>query len=182
MTLASLKEQGKALFQKVKCDRRALLLLCIGCALLVFVSLVDFHGGKKAASESPQPVAAAAEESDEQRLQRLLSSIKGAGRVEVMLTYSEQTQTVYAAETERDDEQSETGRTRRKEKSNPVLLKGGDGQSGLVERMLAPKVQGVAVVCAGAADPLVRAQIIAAVSALFSLNSNHISVAALAAD
>ena len=179
MTTEKLKQTLQALLNRLKTDKRALVLLCAAALLLLAIVGADLHTGKKAKSQAEAAPAPAAQESDEARLCALLESIRGAGKTRVMLTYSEGEKTVYACAADSENEQSGAS-FRSREKRDPVLLKGGDGQSGLVERTLSPVVQGVAVVCEGAGDPAVRARIVAAISALFSLGANHIIVAEMA--
>ncbi len=180
MTMEKLKAGGKRLLEKLKADKRAVILLAVGLALLLVLCLSDRHSSKNPKNDVAQPSVTTEQQSDETRLRALLSSIRGAGSAEVMITYSEQTQFVYAAAQDSETESGQNGQVRNKEKRDPVILKGGETQTGLVERTLSPKVQGVAVVCEGASDPTVRSQIVSAVSALFGLGINHISVAEMA--
>lgn len=161
-------------------DKRVIILLCVGTAVLLMLGVSDLRTAKQPKSELESASDCAEAPSDETRLRSLLSHIRGAGAAEVMITYSEQAQTVYAAATDRETESGQNGIYRSKEKNDPVLLKGDQAQTGLVERTLSPKVRGVAVVCEGASDPRVRSQIVSAVSALFGLGINHISVAEMA--
>ena len=176
----SIRSTLLALGQKLREDKRARMLLCCALALLLLAAGLHLRP-EKAQEEAPtQARASPTQESDEARLCALLSAVRGAGKVRVMLTYSEGPQTVFAAAQEQEASQNDREGSRSKERRDPVVVKSDDAQTGLVERTLSPVVQGVAVVCEGGGDPVVRAQIIAAVSALFSLNSNHISVAVMA--
>lgn len=180
MTFDKLKTAGKTVLAKLKTDRRALILLCAGLALLVLIAFSDLRPEKARQNTPAQPQTAAQPLSEEERLRSLLRNIRGAGNAEVMIIYSEQAQFVYAAASDIESETLDGGQLRQKEKRDPVILKDAQTQTGLVERTLSPRVQGVAVVCEGASDPTVRAQIVSAVSALFGLGINHISVAEMA--
>ena len=180
MTTEKLKDAGKQLLEKFRSDKRAAILLAVGLALLLVLCLSDLHSSKNPKTDVEQPSVITDQQSDEARLCALLSCIRGAGAAEVMITYSEQTQFVFAAAQDSETESGQNGQQRSKEKRDPVILKGGESQTGLVERTLSPKVQGVAVVCKGASDPVVRSQIVSAVSALYGLGINHISVAEMA--
>ncbi len=179
MKLETLKTAGKTLLQRLKTDKRALALLCAAAVLLVLAAFLQ-TGKDQAKQPAAHALSPPAAQSDEERLCALLSSIRGAGKTRVMITYSEGAQTVFAAESDRETSVGADGDTRTKAKSDPVILKNENGQSGLAERVIEPKVQGVAVVCAGASNTFVRTQIIAAVSALFAISTNHISVAEMA--
>ncbi len=180
MTPETIKEAGLDLLKKLKADKRAVLLLCAAIVLLLLIGLSELHAAKEDKQEPQQTETVAEVQSDEARLCALLRHIRGAGRAEVMITYSEQAQTVFAAASNSETETDAVNTVRTKEKRDPVVLKSGDRQTGLVERTLLPKVQGIAVVCEGASDPTVRTQIVSAVSALFGLGINHISVAEMA--
>lgn len=107
----------------------------------------------------------------EEKLQKLLSEIEGAGKVKVMITYKNGGEDVFAFdkdETFRDNEQNF--------KSDYIIIKNSDGETGLKLKTVSPEVKGVAVVCSGASDPVTKEQIISVVSALFDISTKNISV------
>ena len=105
----------------------------------------------------------------EQTLTALIGNIQGAGRVQVAVTLETGPQTIYALdETDRGESGLET---------QHILLDGEKGQNALVEVIWEPEIRGIAVVCQGADDVGVQAQITEAVSVLTGVSSNRISIA-----
>ena len=99
----------------------------------------------------------------------MIGSIQGAGQVKVAVTLEAGPQTVYALdETDRGENGSEI---------QHILLEDSSGQNALVEMVWEPEIRGIAVVCEGAADIQVQAQITEAVSVLTGVSSNRISIA-----
>lgn len=120
----------------------------------------------------------------QQQLQKeltdFLENISGAGEVEVMITYESSTENVYACDTDENSDIATDSKEERNSKSEHIIIKNGDGESGLTVKEIYPKVRGVAVICDGGNDPVVKGQIISMISALFDINSTKISVAAKA--
>ena len=85
-------------------------------------------------------------------LVKILSQIKGAGKVSVMLTVKTGETVVY-----QNDEDITDGSIRQ----DTVIITDGDSvQSGLVQHIVAPEYRGAIVVCEGADKPEVRLHII----------------------
>jgi len=100
----------------------------------------------------------------EQELERLLSTLAGAGKVAVLLTPEAGEETVYQM-----DKSSSGGDT--------VLLTGSERrQEGLVRRVDAPVYRGAVVLCQGADDAKVRFDVVQAVMAATGLSSERITV------
>lgn len=120
----------------------------------------------------------------EEELERVLSKVDGVGKVDVMLTIasSEEKKTLRKENTSQDStkEQDSTGGTRDQNSSSsqtePVLVGQGDGQSPYVVQIQSPEIEGVVVVAQGAGSGVVDAEIIAAVEALFPVETHKIKV------
>ena len=100
----------------------------------------------------------------EERLERLISHMSGAGKTTVMVTLGTGEEMIYALDTQSGDLQSQ---------QTHVLLEDG---SALTETVCVPQVCGVAVLCEGGGDVRIAARITELVSALLDLPSNHICV------
>ena len=108
---------------------------------------------------------------DEEKLQKLISEIEGAGRVKVMITLEASDENVFAYnrdESYRENEQ--------KFSSDYILIKNDGEETGLKLKTVYPKVKGVAVVCDGAHNPITKEHIISVISALFDISTKNISV------
>lgn len=183
MSVQNRKERFQACFRRMRerlrsapadGQRRVSLLLAVGLAGLLLLGVSEWL---PAQSEEPAAdTAAAASQQDyaqalESRLQALISQLDGAGKTEVMVTLAAGEESVYAADTTQNADGSGT--------ETHVLL-GSGGAQGLVETVYTPRVLGVAVVCAGGANPAVQSRITELVAAVTDVGTNHITVAAMA--
>jgi len=108
----------------------------------------------------------------EDRLEKALSQVEGAGEVTVVLTLRESPYQVLAQDA---DDTQEEGRTVRE--STVVLASKGSGAQAPVRiQELAPGYQGALVVAQGADSPQVRLALSEAVSALTGLGTDKISI------
>ncbi|MBQ6421095.1 MAG: hypothetical protein IJK02_08495 [Clostridia bacterium] len=165
----NLKEQIRGLFQKLKTDKRALLVPCLACvgALLLLLSA----GGEKAAkktAETPVQQIEQAETRLEERLTKLLSGVDGVGKLRVIVTLDSMEAYVYARDTGADI----NGGTR----ESVVLVGDSGGKEGLPEKLIAPSVRGVAVACEGGGSAAVRREVTALVGAALGVSANRIHV------
>lgn len=145
----------------------AILILLVGIVLMALPQ-------KSTQKEQTQPSVTVQQEqiTVEQQLANILSNVKGAGRVEVMLTIKEGEEVLYQTNT--DTSQSDTTGS---VSSDTVILSDKDRtQSGLVRKVNGPKYQGAIILCTGANDPSVRLAIIDAVSKITGLGADKISV------
>lgn len=136
--------------------------------------------GGSAASERLQ---AETEAEIEERLREVLSCIRGAGRVEVMITYETGTQMVAAMSTSTNTTASETSdgdrastSTQTTESAEPATIDGSDGNEPIILMEKTPTVRGVIVVAEGAADVKVRLDLQRAVKAVLNIPLSRIEV------
>ena len=112
------------------------------------------------------------EETLEKRLESIISSVDGAGRVQVMVTLDTSEQTQYAKD---EKENSKSGdKTSEKSYEKKFVLTDDDG--GVVLKTTEPEVRGVIVVCDGGDNAAVKNGITSAVRAALSVDSNKITV------
>ncbi|MCR4963602.1 MAG: hypothetical protein K6B40_06975 [Firmicutes bacterium] len=165
-----LKEKWQALSGKEKKTLGKLLaVFLLGAALMLFA------GGERSqapsakagppAEETGAAPAGAADFTAE--LTALLQQVKGAGKVEAILTYAGGPQKVYAYDREERQGEAESSlkTSLSQGEDGPVLLQEND-----------PPVQGVIVVSEGAGDPLVKERLYQAVSSLLALPANRIAI------
>ena len=108
------------------------------------------------------------ENSLQSMLSSILSQIKGAGKVEVLLTEARGPETMYQTDT---NSGTETDRL------DTVIISGSDrSQTGLVRQVNPPSYMGAIVVCQGADNAQVRLAIVQAVSSVTGLGADHITV------
>ena len=157
--------------------QRVNLLVLLGLAGMVLLCLSEWIPGAGSGQVLEPEVGistASAREEDyaralEEKLSDTLRCIDGVGRCKVMVTLSTSEQTVYAQDVEQNGEETR--------KEHVVL-----GQDALVEGVLAPDIQGVAVVCDGGNRTAVQYAVTQSVSALTGVGANRITVNQMASE
>ncbi len=119
----------------------------------------------------------------ETRLEAILCTIRGAGRVRVLITYSTAGERVAATVSTLDESVSETsgGATatrseQSREMKQPATVTTDSGQSPIILIEKEPEIRGVIVVADGAADPTVRLSLQRAVQAVTGVPLSCIEV------
>lgn len=157
-----------------------------GILLIAFAQLPSM----KRAEQAELPLQAVAKEAGydeklEQRLEEILGSISGVGRVNVMVTLESGTGYEYAKENKAltdkySDIKAETEQ-KTQEKSTTeesyVMLDGGSGaEKPLITKELSPQIKGVVVVCEGGGNPVTVNSVIETVKVAVNISSTQISV------
>ena len=162
-----MKEALFSLPEKLKAPRgRTALAVGVGllAMLLIFLSEL-FPSQPKAAGSADRSQDTAAYQSQlEQRLEKLIAQMYGAGRTTVMVTLETGEESVYAVDTQSGELQNQ---------STHVLL---DNGTALTDTVCLPQVLGVAVLCEGGGNARVAARITEMLGALLDLPSNRICV------
>lgn len=136
-------------------------------AALAGILLMTFPDSKQ--DIPPQkPSEVVVEQDLESELAVILSSISGAGKVDVLLTQQEGERTVYQC-----DEIRNEGELR----LDTVLITGSTrDESGLILQILPPVYRGAIIVCEGADNARVQLDIVEAVKNVTGLSSDRIAV------
>lgn len=153
-------------------------------AAIAFIYFTSFMGPAQTEEPAPTATPVQAQTQDvEQRLALVLSSIQGAGKVEVMVTYESGAQMVPAMNTETQtdtQEQNQNGTqstTKSENTSNELVTVQNDGNSqAVVLREDEPKVRGVVVIAQGAGDIAVRMQLSQAVCTVLDVDQTQVEV------
>lgn len=147
----------------------ALLIMVLGVVLMLLPS----GHGRDSPPEEKEKLAAEQFDLDrfEQRLERTLSEVEGAGETRVVLTLDSGSRRVLAQDMERDREGGGS--------SAVVTVGRGSGQEDVVPlQTLAPKFRGVLVVCPGGGNPQVKLRLTEALTALTGLRAGQIAICA----
>lgn len=145
--------------------RYVLLVLAVGIGLMLL------PGAEEAPAEDI-PAETQQEDSLETRLSAILSHIEGVGKVQVLLTVSAGEQTLYQQDTDQ-----ATGSDSGTQRTETILITGGDRQEGgLVRQVIPPTYQGAVVVCQGGGSPSVRLAVVEAVANATGLTADKITV------
>ena len=117
----------------------------------------------------------------EQRLMEVLSQIKGAGKVEVMITYESGPEIITALNTDQQvttsqggDQQSES--TSQSQSQSPATKQQQSGTEPIILKENQPKVRGVIVIAKGAADVRVKMDLIRATRTVLNVPAENIDV------
>jgi len=172
------KELPNKLTALLKKYKYAALVFVIGVAIL----LLPIGTSSNKTEEAPR----AEERSDdayvtafEDRLAALLSQIRGAGSVQVMLTLQVGSRTEYQTDTEISSDNDGAEKRSSEERKTVILSEGSAYDKAAVSAVRYPQFQGALVVSGGADLPSVRLDLTRAVAALTGLSSSQITVVKL---
>lgn len=181
MSAEKFKAAFTAFRQRLLVDKKLTVMVAAAILGVLLVLFSSFGGEKEAATDTVSETDISALQQElEEKLSHFLENISGAGKVEVMICLDESAQAVYACDTNESSDVSSDGKQEIKSQSEHIIIQNGSDEGGLYLKEIYPKVRGVAIVCSGGADPVIKAQIVSAVSALFDINSTRISVAVMA--
>lgn len=120
---------------------------------------------------------------NEQRLEEVLSSIKGAGEVKVMITYFSSDETVTAMNSQKQTsittETTENGTKTSQttvENSTPMTVGSGGSESAFVLKNNEPEIKGVIVVAQGAQNLSVRLELEKAVETVLQILPSQVEI------
>ncbi len=164
----------KEFFKKLKSDKKAFAAVLIGVVgmLLIMFSELSFSAENADTGSLNDELYNTCDSALE--VQKFVESIKGAGKAKVLITYECTEKTVFAKNTEQSSYENKN-----ESKSEYIIIDSQNGETGLTEYIIYPEIRGVAVVCEGADNPIVKQRVVSAISALFSLSSNKISVTSM---
>ncbi len=170
-------EYFKDVYTKLKKDKKSMFIMVLGLVGIMLILFSELGDESKAETKGgTQEMQVICETQLTESLEKLIENIDGAGKTKVMLTFESYSESAYAADT-----QESSGNDGEKDFSKEyIIIDGADGEQGLLLKITAPEVRGVAVVCQGGSNPVIKEQIISTVSALFDISSNKISVATMA--
>lgn len=172
------KEKFKGFLETKQNKTKILFVVGIIGILLILLSEISFDTKKKDTETQVASVSYSdyVDELDK-RLCELISSMDGVGNCKVMITLRNTTESVFAKNTENSYSESSASQN-----DEYVIYDGENGDSPLLLMENFPVIEGVAVVCSGGDNVVVKEKVIRCVSALFNIPSNRISVSKLSAD
>ena len=155
---------GGKIVEFIKKYRYVILVLALGIGLMMIPD---------GDTEETEPVQISQTQPDTaEELRQILSRIKGAGQVEVLLTLSAGEKTVYQT----DEDVSNSGESSTIRTETVIITDGNRAEQGLVQQILPPVYQGAIIVCEGAENASVRLAIVEAVADATGLGADRISV------
>lgn len=155
-------------------NKYVLILLAVGLILLLFTSGNDKKTVETNIATGLTETGFSVDEL-ENRLADALSSIQGAGKVQVVLTVKSSTEQVVAED--RDSSERITADGSDTENSvKTVLIDSGSSESPVTLKYIYPEFQGALIIAQGADDASVRLALTEAVSSLTDIGSDRITV------
>ena len=176
------KKESKPKFNLVKLFNAKNIKLIV-LVLILIVGLILFMkiGGTKSSVKSSQSTELEYQttmsycEQLEKKLEKVLSQVKGAGQVKVMISLEGSPELVYAMDSDSKVSSTNSGSTTTSS-STPIIIQR-NGKSGpliLTEKL--PNVKGVIIVSSGANDVSIKIDILNSVSTLLDISTDKINV------
>lgn len=176
------KSHKKPLFKDFNLKKfgnlKALILIFV--LLVVAVILYNYSGAKTTSNKEPSSEIGYTTSLDyinqiEDKLITIIGGIKGAGKVNVMISIDSSPELLVAENIEEKTVTTSSGTTTTKV-TEPIIVKNNGEDSPLILKETLPSINGVIVVSSGANDTKVRLDIINAVSMALGINLNKIEV------
>ena len=182
----NLNQMSEKITELFKGDKKIKLIVLAGILGILFIFL---SGGKtenvqKKSNETVSSSFSAEELSVqmEKKLTALVGGISGVGHCNVMITYENGIEYVYANESKSTSDVMDEGEGGKKQEKNSqenslVIIDTGNGKEALRVKEIQPKVRGVVVVCDGADNISVRQRVVDAVTTALDISSAKVYVA-----
>jgi len=161
--------------------KKILIVAALAAMLLLLFSTFSCDGKSESVGVSKQTEnAAELERTLEERITRLVSRIDGVGdpaKIEVMITLDTSSTLIYEKDRryESSSQADENGGAKNNVGETEVVL-AGNSKEPLQVGTVQPTVRGAAVVCSGAADPLVRERVTYAVAKALNIGVSRVYI------
>lgn len=162
------------------------ILVVVGFIGIFLIFLSDIIGSSNKSSNTDTSSANTSSvyiQNTEKRLENVIGSINGVGRVKVMVTVESGVENIYETDNKNSNEkQQNTGQSAniqensRNESSHVIVDKTSGGQEALLTKQIEPTILGVVIVCDGGNNSEVKEDVIRSVSTALGLPTNRISV------
>lgn len=177
------KDWVSGLIVKIKTNRKlefTIYAVLIGLVLILyFSSFVQSEETNHLSSERSANASVSSEQEVEARLEKILSSIRGAGEVKVMITYETGPEIVPAMSVDKQTNSSSNGSGTTEsetESSEPATITQSGGNQPIVLTERQPTIRGVIVIAEGAADIAVQMDLQIAVQTVLGVSASCIEV------
>ncbi len=170
-----LKLRMTKFFEELKKGKKTEWLIVVG---LIIVAIFIYTSASSLFKDDKEEVSLSTDEyvqSLEKRLSNVLSNVKGAGKVNVLVTVESGSEIVIATSTE--EKTNSSSGTSNSNSSTTIVEKPtivGNEPIVLVEKL--PKIKGVIVVAQGANNVQVRLELLKAVQAVLEVNAQNVEV------
>lgn len=149
--------------------RRLVLIAGIAAIALLFLSTLTPQSEPQAVQQYTAEETAKLERELERRLTELLAEIDGVSSPQVMVTLDRTSERVFA-------EESKTRSGSGENSTESTLALSGSGKEALETSVILPKVRGVAVVCGGAEDIVIREKVVNTAARVLDIKVSQVYV------
>ena len=167
---------GKILSDR-KADKKALLAFAVCMIVIIFVVLSEFSDVRNEKITYDKDINYINGINNDE-LEKFLENVDGAGNVEIMITYDSSEEYIYAKDTNENTRDKKESDNEINYKTEHIIIKEDGNEKGLTIKEIYPEIRGIAVICDGGNNPIIKECIVSMLSALFGINTNKISVAA----
>lgn len=153
---------------------------------LIFLSGLDFTAKEEIYPKQGQPLSNQEYiEKMENKLEQVLTRIKGVGTVQIMMTVEQGAEYIYASEdkvgTDRyqdyDGNQPKKVQTKTTTENNYILVDDSRGNAQpVIKTQIEPTIKGVMVVCDGAGDAVVCGRVTEALTTVLGIGANQVCI------
>ena len=164
-------------FSNINKDKKILILFALSAILIFFIAISEFDN-KNTEETVDNTTVYDNFYMEKKELEEFLENIEGAGKVKIMITYDSTKEYIYAKNQSENSKDENDNDKEINYKSEHIIVKEDGKEKGLIIKEIYPEIRGIAVVCDGGNNPVIKEQIVYVLSALFGINTNRISVAA----
>lgn len=154
-------------------NKKVKIIMIIGAVGMILILLSSFTGSENTKTEETSNGLNYSEYTVqlEKKLTDIISNISGVGQCKVMITLENSSENVYATDSEFKNNDDTIN-----QKDEYVIYDSKNGETPVLIKEYLPQVMGVTVVCSGGDNIEIREKIIDAVTALFNISANRVSV------
>lgn len=186
-------------FKKIKDDKKLFAILSIGLIGMILLLISEFTGKEKNQKQQLKTADNSTQYTYEQNykkqvqndLQKIISSIDGAGKTTVMITLDSGSKSIYAIDEKTSDNDEHLEKESENKKSSQhskntehIIIKDSlnKDEKGLIVEVIQPQIRGVAIVCEGADSAVVRQNITDTVTAVLNISSTRVCITKMTKD
>lgn len=176
----------KSFLDRLKIDKKLFFICILAIAAILFLvfSSLPSNAKKEKQKDSKENIKSEAQlnytQDTEEKLKSIITSIEGAGNANVMVTLENGVEQVYAqnekGESSGNSYMQNSKNSVSDEKEYVLIESNSNGESGLLIKLIQPKIRGVAVVCEGGDSDKVKQEIVETVTAVLDISASRVYV------
>lgn len=174
-----IQKKAKEIIATIRKDKKTLILVFFSIVLILSLFISELTS-KNESKDTKNNVESLCNQYciDKREVENFLKKVKGVGDVEIIITYDTSKEYIYAYDETENSKSRNIDESDINIKKEHIIVKDDGNEKGLMIKEIYPVIRGVAVVCDGGNNPLIKEQITEILSALFDINTKSISVAA----